>query len=227
VKYFAVLFDLDGTLLDTLQDIGGSMNAALARMGYGTHEVTEYKRLVGEGVVALARKALPQSARENEPIVKACVAALRDEYARHCLDATVPYPGIPEMLANLQDAGVKTAVLSNKPDDMVKMLVRKYFPSIRFKAVLGARDGIPRKPDPAGAAEAARLLAVDPARCIFLGDSKTDMETAVAAGMFPVGALWGFRDAGELRHYGARRLISTPGELLEILEGRQNANVDH
>ena len=227
MKQCAVLFDLDGTLLDTLQDLGRSMNAVLARMGFGTHEVAQYKQLVGEGVAALARGALPPSVRDHEPIVNACVAALRDEYALHCMDATAPYPGISEALADLKEANVKTAVLSNKPDDMVKLLVRTFFPSIGFEVVLGASDSLPRKPDPAGAMEAARLLAVDPARIIFLGDSKTDMETAVAAGMFPVGALWGFRDARELSRYGARTLISKPGELLEVLEGRYNANFDH
>ncbi|HEX7511438.1 MAG TPA: HAD family hydrolase [Chitinivibrionales bacterium] len=212
-----ILFDLDGTLLNTLEDLGGAMNAVLARRGLPAHPISDYRYFVGEGIAVLVRRALPAS-HHDDATVSACVNSMSEEYAAHCMDKTTPYPGIAELLSKLAAKGVKMAVLSNKPDKMTKFLVGAYFPTVAFDCISGAREGIPRKPHPAGAFDTARVLAIEPEEFLYLGDSKTDMETANAAGMFPVGALWGFRDEGELKNAGARIIIKAPLELLKVLE---------
>jgi phosphoglycolate phosphatase len=215
MKYRGALFDLDGTLLNTLEDLGRSMNSVLNRMGLPVHAIPEYRYFVGEGITMLAQRALPASRRDDATVI-ACVAAMSEEYGAHCSVATMPYPGVTELLECITALKIKTAVLSNKPDEMTKSLVKRYFPSISFTSVFGAREDVPRKPHPAGALETAGLLALEPAAMIYLGDSKTDMETATAAGMHPVGALWGFRDETELRQSGAKLVISHPRELLDL-----------
>ncbi len=218
----AVICDLDGTLLDTLEDLAHSMNRVLAGMGFPAHAAADYKGFVGEGVSVLVRKSLPVSKQGDDVCISRGAAAMREEYQAHCMDATRPYPGIPELLKGLHESGVAIAVLSNKPHAMVEMLLKKYFPSVLFAAASGAREGLPLKPDPAGALAIAGALMIPPQRCLFLGDSKTDMETAVAAGMFPIGALWGFRDAAELREHGAKALIERPEELLELIRSNKD-----
>jgi phosphoglycolate phosphatase len=141
----------------------------------------------------------------------------KEEYARNWNNKSRMYDGIDEMLNGLQDAGIRLAVLSNKPDEFTRICVRELLPDWDFEQVLGARPGVPRKPDPAGAVEIAGLLQLDPAEIFYLGDTATDMKTAVGAGMFPVGALWGFRTADELEKSGARAMISHPPELLTLL----------
>jgi phosphoglycolate phosphatase len=216
-NYRAIIFDMDGTLLDTLMDIGSSMNSVLGRMGFPPHKIPAYKQFVGEGLGTLVRKALPKHLKEDEALVVKCIPFMRDEYQAHCTDATTVYPGVAELLEALQAKRIPVAVLSNKPGEMVRELLEKYFPSISFFAGLGASDEFPRKPHPAAALSIAQRLNIPPACFIFLGDSKTDMETAIAAGMYPVGALWGFRDARELLDHGAKTLIKQPQELLTLL----------
>jgi len=215
MKFQGALFDLDGTLLNTLEDLGRSMNTVLKRRGFPAHALEAYRYFVGEGIVLLAQRSLPATHRDDTTVA-ACVAAMSEEYANHCTEATKPYPGILDTLETIAAWDIKIAVLSNKPDPMTKVLVKHYFPSIPFNIVNGARPSIPRKPDPAGALEIAALFALKPDGMVYLGDSKTDMETATAAGMFPVGALWGFRDEQELRQYGAKKVIAEPGELLNL-----------
>jgi phosphoglycolate phosphatase len=215
VKFEAVLFDLDGTLLNTLEDLGSSMNTVLKRGGFPTHALSAYRYFVGEGIALLAQRSLPATHR-NDTTVAACVAAMSEEYAAHCTEATKPYPGILDMLETLAALKIRIAVLSNKPHHMTKLLVKHYFPSVSFDIVNGARPSVARKPDPAGALEIAGRFNMEPANMVYLGDSKTDMETATAAGMFPVGALWGFRDELELRQYGAKKVIAEPMELLKL-----------
>ncbi len=208
---------MDGTLLDTLTDIGNSMNSVLGRRGFPLHEIAAYKQFVGEGLGELVRRAIPKHLKEDESLVAACIALMRDEYQAHCEDATTAYPGIAELLDALQAKRIPMAVLSNKPGEMVRALLEKYFPSISFFAGVGASDEFPRKPHPAAALSIAQRLNIPPACFIFLGDSKTDMETAIAAGMHPVGALWGFRDARELLDHGAKVLIKHPQEFLKLI----------
>ncbi len=215
-KYKAVIFDLDGTLLDTLEDLADSMNNVLAQMGLPGQDLEAYKFFVGDGVEMLVRRALPITHRDDATVARS-VDAMRREYGRRWALKTRPYEGVPELLDGLKGRGVRMAILSNKPDDFAKMTVQRLLPHGRFDLVLGERPGVARKPDPAGALEVAERLGLPPESFIYLGDTGTDMQTAVAAAMFPVGALWGFRPAGELMANGAKALIRRPLELLDLI----------
>jgi len=216
VEYRVVVFDLDGTLLDTLQDLADSMNAALAHLGFPTHDVDAYRYFVGEGAGVMAQRALPDD-RDDDNTVRRCLAAMREEYSKRWRDKTRPYPGIPRLLDRLMELEVRLTVLSNKPDDFTKLMVAELLPEWRFDLVLGQREGIARKPDPAGAFEIARELGIACEAFAYLGDSGTDMITASGAGMLAVGALWGFRTEDELRGNGAKFVIHRPEELLSIV----------
>ena len=215
--YKAVLFDIDGTLLDTLEDIADSMNCALKRLGFPVHDTERYKQLVGDGMKILVRRALPDTARNDPRRVSECLEIMLEVYGVNWNVKSRPYPGIPELLDALTSRGIKMAVLSNKPDDLAAKAVRELLPAWSFEPVFGERPSTPRKPDPSSAVEIAARLALEPAEFLYLGDTAIDMKTAKGAGMFPVGVLWGFRDAGELLEGGAARLISKPIELLELL----------
>jgi len=215
--YKAVLFDVDGTLLDTLEDLADSMNEALRRLGHPTHPIEPYRYYVGDGVETLARRALPPTARDSETVAK-CVALMREEYGKRWANKTAPYDGIPDLLDALTARRVPMAVLSNKPDEMTKLIVARLLRRWRFALVVGARPRVPKKPDPTVAVEIARGLGHPPWEVVYLGDTNTDMQTACAAGMYAVGALWGFRTAEELRASGARMLIKKPMELLTLFE---------
>jgi phosphoglycolate phosphatase len=216
MRHDAIVFDLDGTLLDTLADIAGAVNSALASLGLPLHPVDAYRHFVGEGIVVLARRVLPDN-RQSDANVKACLDAITREYGRGLLVNTKPYAGIPELLEVLARKKIPIAVASNKPHNLAMRSVETLFRGVKFGAVLGERKGVAPKPDPAVAFEAASLLGVALAQCLYAGDSGIDMRTAVAAGMFPVGALWGFRDKEELVNNGAQALIKHPSELLELL----------
>jgi phosphoglycolate phosphatase len=213
MKYKAVLFDLDGTLLDTLEDLADSMNAVLAARGHPAHPVEKYRFFVGDGVEELARRALPPAFSHDESEVKACVLAMRDEYGARWDHKTHLYPGIAEMLDGLMRKGVVLTVLSNKPDAFVKEIVARFFGRWTFASAQGARPDVPRKPDPAAARAISLAVEIAPPDFLYLGDTNTDMQTAVAAGMYPVGALWGFRSEKELREAGARSLAAYPTEV--------------
>ncbi len=217
MQYHAVLFDLDGTLLDTLDDLAGAMNFALRQMNFPSHDVAAYKYFIGNGVVNLARRTLPPDSRD-EQTVEQLVATMRSYYSEHWADKTRPYEGVAEMLDQLTARSVTMAILSNKPDEFTKRMVAEFFPERPFAPVLGARQDVPIKPDPSAALEIAESLKVAPAEILYLGDTDTDMQTARAAGMFAIGALWGFRQAGELHQHGAQSLIASPQELLKHLE---------
>lgn len=213
MSHEAVIFDLDGTLLNTLEDLADSMNAVLRRAGFPTHGVDAYRYFVGEGMPTLVRRAVPEERRDEETLA-ACLAGMREEYSRRCLAKTRPYPGVPELLDQLTRRRVRMAVLSNKPQDATVQMVALLLKAWRFEAVAGARPGGPMKPDPAGALEIAAELALEPIRFLYVGDTATDMRTAVAAGMRAVGVLWGFRTADELQAAGADVLIQEPLDLL-------------
>jgi phosphoglycolate phosphatase len=216
MNYKGVMFDLDGTLIDTITDLATSTNSVMARHGFPVYPVASYKQFVGDGIAMLTRRALPENMR-NEAMVRSCTAAVLEEYTQHSKDATTAYDGIHDMLKGLMLEEYRLTVLSNKPDVLTKELIHYYFPGIRFAGVFGARDNVPRKPDPAAALEILATLCIKPEECMYLGDSKTDMQTAVAAGMYPVGALWGFRDAQELLQYGAQALIEHPVDLIGVM----------
>ena len=216
MSFRAVLFDLDGTLIDTIGDLADSMNIVLARFGFSAHDEEKYKYYVGEGMENLVRRALPEAVRSDPATIARCVSAMREEYGRRWKTRSKPYEGIPELLDSLTDRDIKMAILSNKPDDFTKSMVADLLQKWTFAVVLGERPTIPRKPDPIGAVEIVRHLRVPPAEFVYLGDTSTDMLTAHAAGMFPVGVLWGFRKADELMAHGARKLLSRPIELLGL-----------
>jgi phosphoglycolate phosphatase len=224
MPFRAVIFDLDGTLLDTLEDIANAANLVLAERGFPAHPVEEYREFIGEGVARLIQRVLPAK-HHDEATVRACVEAYQREYARHWNVKTRPYAEVPEMLDGLTARGLQLAVLSNKPDPFTQRCVRELLPRWTFEVVLGASDAFPRKPHPASALETARRLAAPPAQCLYVGDSGVDMQTAQAAGMFSVGVLWGFRGKEELERAGAQRLISHPMELLDLLPGSVSQNV--
>ena len=215
--YKAILFDLDGTLLDTLEDLGNAANRVLDKYGFPTHTMADYRYFVGDGVVTLMNRALPEDKRNNDTI-QICVKTFREEYGKSWNVKTRPYDGVPEMLDALVTHGLKMAVLSNKPDEFTKLCVTEYLPKWAFDIVLGQRNSLPLKPDPAGALEIAKCLDVPSSNFIYLGDTAIDMKTAVSAGMFPVGALWGFRTGKELLESGARALIKRPQEILNLLD---------
>jgi len=211
----AAIFDLDGTLADTLADIAAAMNHALAALGLPTHDLTAYRRFVGEGVEQLAARALPADRQELRP---ALVERYIARYADVLLDASRPYDGIPELLDALAARGVALAVLSNKPDPATQRVVAGLFPAGRFATVVGRRPDLPRKPDPHAALAVATELGIAPADFVFVGDTAIDMRTAVAAGMLPIGAAWGFRPE-ELAANGARIVASRPAEVLRAFDG--------
>ena len=216
MNYKAVLFDLDGTLLDTLADIAYSMNAVLVNAGLPVHPVEAYREFVGEGIANLVRRALPEKCAD-ERTVQQHVSAMLDEYGRRWADNTKPYPEIPELLQALTVRKIKMAVLSNKMDNFTKDMVTTLLDDWQFAVVIGAQSSIPRKPDAAGALLISRQCGVIPEEFLYLGDSNTDMQTAVNAGMYPVGALWGFQTADQLLAAGAQKLIAKPLELLTLL----------
>lgn len=216
MKFKAVIFDLDGTLLDTLDDMADSMNAVLAGSGYPVHEVGAYKYFVGNGLRNLAEKCLPEGHRSAAE-VEYHLAQMRKEYEARWDNKTKPYKGIPELLDALTEKGLRMSVLTNKADEFAGRVVKKLLPDWRFEAVVGERPDLPKKPDPAGAVRIAGLFGIPCSEFLYLGDTNVDMKTAVSADMYAVGALWGFRKADELVEGGARVLIPQPLALLDLL----------
>jgi phosphoglycolate phosphatase len=211
--YQCVLFDLDGTLLDSLADLAHSMNAVLGRLGLPQHPVEAYRYFVGDGMETLARRVLPPDLLDHA-MAQQTVTAMRQEYAGRWAEQTRPYPGIPELLDGLSNRGIGIAILSNKPDDFTRKVVAVLLGAWQFRVVRGVRpDGI-KKPDPTGALAIADELGLSPADFLYLGD--TDMLTANRAGMYAVGARWGFRTSEELKKNGAKAMIARPQELLEF-----------
>jgi phosphoglycolate phosphatase len=214
----AVAFDLDGTLLDTLNDIAGSANRVLREAGLPEHPVADYRYFVGEGLQRLIERITPEGKRDRETIA-GLAAAFREDYGRNWKTTTRLYEGIDALLDGLQEKGIKLGVISNKPHEFTLICVREFLGGWTFQAVLGQQEGRARKPDPAPAYETARLLGVGTAEILYVGDTATDMETARAAGMVPVGALWGFRTREELLAAGARHLAEAPPEVLDLVDG--------
>ena len=216
MKYRAVIFDLDGTLLDTLADLLEAVNHGLTRLGFPLHRAEEFKYFVGEGREVMASLSLPEDHRDQSTVSR--LSQYIDEYyAQHWTEHTRPYPGIPELLNALTLKGIRMAVLSNKPHNFTEMNIATLLAQWHFEAVMGAMPLVPKKPDCTAALKITRQLDIDPSFFIYLGDSDIDMKTAVNAGMYPVGALWGFRTAEELTAAGAKKLIERPTCLLELL----------
>lgn len=211
----AALFDLDGTLADTIIDLANAVNGALAAAGLPGHDTALYKRMVGNGFETLMRKAAG-SACLDERRFQALFDDAYERYRLHQNDNTGAYDGIPELLRSLDERGVPLAVLSNKPDPMTRRMVADLFPGIRFFHVQGERPGVPRKPDPTATLAIAARAGIPPEDWLYVGDTGVDMQTACAAGMRACGVLWGFRDEPELRGAGADIIVSAPAEILAI-----------
>ena len=212
----AVIFDLDGTLLDTLADLADAVNRVLSANGYPRHPEQDYRWFVGDGSAMLITRALPPDCRNTEN-VQACLERFIADYNQHWHQKTAPYPGIKELLETLQTRRLKLAVVTNKPHRFAEKMIVHYFSKGSFDPIFGQREGLPKKPDPAQALAAARQMAVAPQDCLFVGDSAVDIETARRAGMPSIGAGWGFRPKSELIEAGADYIIDHPKDLLPLI----------
>jgi phosphoglycolate phosphatase len=213
----AIIFDLDGTLLNTLDDIAESVNRMLDEEGWPMHDIDAYRFFIGNGWRMLVTRALPENQRSDERI-DACVARSREFYRENWNRKTRVYAGIADLMERLQEKGVPRAVLSNKPHDFALRYAHAYLGQWTFEAIMGYSDRFPPKPDPTAALEIAERVGVPPESFLFVGDSAVDMRTAHAAGMHAVGAAWGFRGAAELQDNGCRTLVHHPLEVLPLLE---------
>ena len=207
-----VIFDLDGTLLNTIADLAHSTNYALNKLGYPTHEIEKYNFMVGNGIDKLFERALPEEEKSKENVLR-----VRKEfvpyYDIHNADDSRPYPGIPELLSYLQNAGVQIAVASNKYQAATQKLVDHYFPEIHFTAVFGQREGVKVKPDPIIVSDILEVAKVAKEEVLYVGDSGVDMQTAHNGGLTACGVTWGFRSRQELEDAGADHLADTPEAL--------------
>ncbi|MEX1017241.1 MAG: HAD family hydrolase [Phycisphaeraceae bacterium] len=214
----AILFDLDGTLADTLTDIAAAGNHALRTLGRPPLPVARYRYLAGQGLPYLIEHALAAEGTSTPAQQEAGIAAFRTFYAQHKYDHTGPFVGLPAVLDELTVRGVRLAVLSNKPHDATVAVVADLFGRWQWDAVAGAKPGVPLKPDAGAALAIADELDIPAERWVYVGDTRVDMETGKAAGMYTIGVTWGFRDEAELREHGADAIVHQPAELLAVVE---------
>ena len=212
----AVLFDLDGTLANSLKDLADATNYALAVEGYPLREVEEFKMFAGDGIPKMLERALPEGYKDAKTLERVQKNFLK-HYSVHYADSTCSYSGVDKLLRELQDLGMIIAVVTNKAQDMADLVVKKLYGDT-FKYIFGKREGVPAKPDPTLTLIAMEELGVKPCECVFLGDSGMDVLTAVNSGALPVGELWGFRGKEELLANGAKYIINEPSELLSIIK---------
>lgn len=217
MRYDLVIFDLDGTLLNTIGDLAASVDYVMRSRNLPEHSDAEYRQMVGGGIKRLVERALPAELAANEAYVEECVAQFRRYYVDNIDRHTIPYEGMPELLRELRRCGVKLAVASNKFQHGTDRLVAKFFGDIDFVAIEGNREGAPLKPDPAIVHNILQRADVDRSRAVMVGDSGIDIRTAAAAGIDSIGVAWGFRFADELYEAGATKVVTTVEELSEIL----------
>lgn len=210
------IFDLDGTLLDTVADLANATNYALSLCGYPTHPTDAYYQFVGNGINMLFFRALPEDVRTEENVMR-IRSLFVPYYNEHNADDSRPYEGITELLELLQDKEIIIAVASNKYQQATKKLVQYFFPTIRFAAIYGQREGIPVKPDPTVVNDILEETGISRTRTIYIGDSGVDMQTAHNAGVESIGVTWGFRDEKELRENGACHIVSKAEEILPLM----------
>jgi phosphoglycolate phosphatase len=212
-RYSAIIFDFDGTLINSIPDIADSMNETLAYYGYPQYKYEQYKYFVGNGIRRLVERCVPPEYSSPENIEKV-FRTMIDVYGNNCVNKTTIYEGIPELLERLRARHIKMAILSNKTDSLTRKICRQMFDESCFDMVLGATERFPKKPNPQSAFFVAESLAVSPDDVFYLGDTSIDMETACAAGFFPAGVAWGFRPKDELISFGAKFIAETPNDCL-------------
>ena len=212
----AVLFDLDGTLANSLTDLANATNFAIGQFGFPARETDAYKYFAGDGMPKMIERALP-TADNGGDTVSAILPVFMKRYSEHYCDNTKAYDGMPELIDSLKKRNIKIAVVTNKAQKMANKVVFKLYGD-SFDLIIGKREGIPAKPDPTAALIAMRELSVKAHECVFVGDSEMDVKTGVNSGAYPVGVLWGFRLQDELLRGGARSIIKKPEELLEIID---------
>jgi phosphoglycolate phosphatase len=215
----AIIFDLDGTLLNTLEDIGNAVNRVLLKRGYPIHPLDTYRFFVGDGWEMLIKRALPES-ESTHVRVRECVDESKVVYGKTWDNTTTPYEGIPELLNHLAQEDIRLAVFSNKPQFFARQCVDKLLAAWRFEKIIGFSSRFPKKPDPAGALSIMSALNLDKKNCIYIGDSGVDMQTAAAAGIFSVGAAWGFRPETELMEHGCQFLAKHPMDVISLMSRR-------
>ncbi len=216
--YKAVIFDLDGTLLDTISDITDSVNAALDELGYKQFSESEYKYFVGRGIDELIHTIIKEAKIDTLEFNKIRDGYIK-EYAKRNSFKTKPYPGIIDLLNNLKNNGIKICVLSNKPHFQTLEVIEKYFRKTSFDIVFGKKDDYPIKPNPKSAQEIIKMLNLDRGNILYVGDTNTDIETAINAKLKSVGVLWGFRKSEELKEAGADFIVNNANEILNIVLG--------
>ena len=217
MNYDLVIFDLDGTLLNTLEDLAAATNAALAEFGFPTHGIDEVRRYIGGGVARLMHRAVPEGT--NEVIERQTLARFKSIYMAHVNERTAPYPGIPELLDALRLSGIRTAVNSNKVDRATQLLAAAHFPG-KFDMVLGDRDGLPKKPAPDGARRIMAALGIAPERTLYVGDGDADILTAENAGIDGAWVSWGYRTRAELQGIAIPRAFNSAAALGDFILGR-------
>lgn len=211
------IFDLDGTLLNTIRDLGEAVNYALDRNGFHTHSIASYPYFVGNGVKRLVERVLPEDARKQPSIINAMLKDFKEYYNEHNTNLTKPYDGIVELLRQLQDQGVMLAVASNKYQQATDKIIGHFFPEINWVAVVGQQEGVPVKPDPSIVFMILSEARVAKQDTVYIGDSGIDMETARRACIDSVGVTWGFRPVKELKENHANVIINKPQDILEIV----------
>ena len=209
----AILFDLDGTLLDTLADLADAANRVLAAAGLPIHDQEAYRRFIGDGSRLLITRALPED-RRDPSTVDTLLERFKADYSANWRSATRPYPGVKDLMRELSIRGIPQAVVTNKPQPFAECCLAHFFPDMAFRMIRGQTDNRPLKPDPTPALDVAAYLQMPPEDCLLLGDSGVDMQTARAAGMLPVGAAWGFRPLTELTAAGAAGIARHPRDVL-------------
>lgn len=209
------IFDLDGTLVNSLADLADSTNFALEKNGFKAHAKNEYRHFVGDGVPMLIKRALGEN--YSTQAQAAVLSDFNERYEKHYADLTCPYDGNEELLMTLKARGVKCAVLSNKPDNFVKIIVSKIYPGFDFAWVQGKADGFPKKPDPTTFFLILNSLGIKPSETLYIGDSNVDIFTGKNAGVETCGVTWGFRDRAELETAGADHIVDKPNEILALV----------
>ena len=217
MKYDIVIFDLDGTLLNTIGDLAASVDYVMRSRNLPEHTDAEYRQMVGGGIKRLVERALPSALAADENYVDDCVTQFRRYYVDNIDRHTYPYEGMPELLRELRRCGVKLAVASNKFHAGTKKLIDKFFGDFSWKAIYGNREGFPLKPDPAIVDLIVEQCGATKENTYFIGDSGIDMKTANDAGVHSVGVTWGFREREELTENGAEYIVDTPKDILKIV----------